>query len=85
MMILDEVTSALDPVAEARLNDALLKGNENKTVLFISHRLNSVQYADKVFLFEKGNLVENGTHTELLKANGIYAMLFHLQAQKYGE
>jgi ABC-type multidrug transport system, ATPase and permease components len=78
-LVLDEVTSALDPLAEAKLNGLLLDNTNDRTVIFISHRLNSSLYADMIYMLDSGSLAESGSHEELLKLNGKYAELYNLQ------
>lgn len=81
--VFDEPSSALDPIAEADLFDSILKYGENKTMLFISHRLSSVQNADWVFMLEEGTVIEEGTHDMLMNAGGTYADMYKKQAVNY--
>ncbi|MBR3809959.1 MAG: ABC transporter ATP-binding protein [Clostridia bacterium] len=81
--VLDEPSSALDPVAESKMYDALMEGTKGKTVIYISHRLSSATHSDKILVFNKGNLCEQGTHEELIAKNGEYAEMFTLQASGY--
>ena len=81
--IFDEPSSALDPIAEYELFDNILKSSVGKTMLFISHRLSSVQNADWVFMLENGTLKEQGTHRDLMAANGLYADMYKKQAVNY--
>lgn len=60
-----------------------MKENKNKTMIFISHRLSSVRNADKVFMLEQGELIEQGTHEELMKMKGSYADMYTKQAMNY--
>ncbi|WP_160690721.1 ABC transporter ATP-binding protein [Clostridium sp. C2-6-12] len=83
LIILDEPSSALDPIAEYQLNHSMLKATENKTVIFISHRLSTTRLADKIFMLENGRIVEAGSHEELLKLNGKYAEMWRVQAGQY--
>ena len=83
LMILDEPSSALDPDAEYALNQAIMKNVTDKTVIFISHRLSTTRNADCIYMFDDGQIVERGTHEELMAANGKYAYMFQLQAEKY--
>jgi ATP-binding cassette subfamily B protein len=83
--ILDEPSSALDPVAESKMYDALMEGTKGKTVIYISHRLSSATASDKILVFNKGELVEQGSHEELMAKNGEYAEMFTLQASGYKE
>ena len=81
--VFDEPSSALDPIAEYQLFDNILKACKENTLLFISHRLSSVQNADHVFLLEQGQVKEEGTHRELLDRNGLYADMYQKQAENY--
>lgn len=82
-VIMDEPSANLDPVAEYNLNKAMMEAAENKTVIFISHRLSTTRNADKIYVMENGTIVESGTHNELMNKNGKYAYMFNLQAEKY--
>ncbi|MEZ3421383.1 MAG: ABC transporter ATP-binding protein/permease [Eubacterium sp.] len=82
-VIMDEPSANLDPVAEYNLNKAMTEAAENKTVVFISHRLSTTRNADKIFVMENGEIVESGSHEELMAQNGKYAYMFNLQAEKY--
>ena len=81
--VFDEPSSALDPIAEYKLFDNILKACQENTLLFISHRLSSVQNADYVFLLEKGMVLEEGTHKSLMKKQGAYADMYNKQAENY--
>lgn len=81
--IFDEPSSALDPISEYQLFDNILKSSKGKTVLFISHRLSSVQNADWVFMLEDGCVKEEGTHRMLMKQQGTYADMYAKQAENY--
>lgn len=83
LIILDEPSSALDPNAEYELNKAITEYAKEKTVIFISHRLSTTRHADKIYMFGNGEIIESGTHEELIKLNGKYAYMFNLQAEKY--
>lgn len=83
--ILDEPSSALDPVAESKMYDALMEGTEGKTVFYISHRLSSATRSDRILVFAKGRLIESGTHDELMSLHGEYSEMFTLQASGYKE
>lgn len=83
LIIMDEPSSALDPVAEYELNRAILKYAADKTVIFISHRLSTTRMADRIYMFDSGVLSESGTHDQLMEQNGKYAEMFNLQAEKY--
>ncbi len=83
MKIFDEPSSALDPIAEYDLFRSILKEAKDHTMLFISHRLSSVKDCDRVFMLEKGTLIEEGTHRELMAAGGSYAKMYKTQAMNY--
>ncbi|MBR3836416.1 MAG: ABC transporter ATP-binding protein [Clostridia bacterium] len=83
--ILDEPSSALDPVAESKMYDSLMEGTKNKTVIYISHRLSSATRSDNILVFAGGKLIEQGNHEELMSLNGEYCRMFTLQASGYRE
>ena len=83
LVIMDEPSSALDPTAEYILNQSILHNTQNKTVIFISHRLSTTRIADKIYMFDTGRLIEEGNHSELLSMNGKYAEMFRMQSEKY--
>ena len=85
VIVLDEPTAALDPIAE---NELYLKYNEltaNKTSVYISHRLASTRFCDRIVYLENGEIVESGSHDELMKLGGKYAHMFELQSHYYKE
>ncbi|MCI8404024.1 MAG: ABC transporter ATP-binding protein [Clostridia bacterium] len=82
-VILDEPSSALDPISEYKLNQTMLTLSEHKTVIFISHRLSTTCMADRIIMLENGEIIEQGTHDELMSMNGKYAEMFNKQAEKY--
>ena len=83
VIILDEPSSALDPISEYKLNQNMMIAAEGKTVIMISHRLSTTKDADQIYYFENGEILEEGTHLDLMKRNGRYAKIFHLQAEAY--
>lgn len=83
LIILDEPSSALDPNAEYELNRAIAEYAQGRAVIFISHRLSTTRHADRIYMFDSGELVECGTHEELMALGGKYAYMFELQAQNY--
>jgi ATP-binding cassette subfamily B protein len=83
LMILDEPSSALDPIAEYQLNHAMLTATGDKTVVFISHRLSTTRTADRIIMLENGRIAEQGTHDELLALGGKYAQMWKVQAGAY--
>lgn len=85
VVILDEPSSALDPIAEYNMYCNMMEAAKGKTVFFISHRMSSARMADRILYLEHGRIVEQGSHEELIKKNGRYAEMFHLQAQNYQE
>lgn len=76
ILILDEATSAVDPGTERRISEALRRLSAGRTTITIAHRLSTAETADNVFVFEKGECVERGTHEELVKAGGVYTGLY---------
>ncbi|MDE7234596.1 MAG: ABC transporter ATP-binding protein/permease, partial [Ruminiclostridium sp.] len=83
IVILDEPSSALDPIAEYKMYQNMLSAAENETVIFISHRLSATRDADRIYMFENGTVIEQGSHAELMALNGKYAEMWKLQAQNY--
>ena len=81
--ILDEPSANLDPIAEYELNKTMLEAAEHKTVIFISHRLSTTVGADQIYVMADGEIIESGSHAELMEKNGTYAYMFNLQAEKY--
>lgn len=79
IMILDEATSALDTESERYVQEALEKMMENRTSLIIAHRLSTIQKADHIVVMEKGDIIEQGSHQELMERNGTYRKLVELQ------
>jgi ATP-binding cassette subfamily B protein len=83
LLILDEPTAALDPRAEYDIFQQFTELTKGKTTVLISHRFSTVRMADRILVMEKGELLEIGSHQELLRKNGRYAELFTLQAKGY--
>ncbi len=83
MVILDEPSSALDPISEYNVNQSMLEAAKDKTVVFISHRLSTTRNADRIIMLADGEIIEEGSHEELMKLNGKYAQMFNMQAEKY--
>ena len=83
ILIMDEPSSALDPIAEYELNKAMETAAKGKTVFYISHRLSTTRDADRIIMLERGRIIEEGTHRELLSRNGKYAEMWNAQAGKY--
>ena len=83
ILIMDEPSSALDPIAEYELNKAMESAAVGKTVFYISHRLSTTRDADRIIMLENGRIIEEGTHDSLIKMNGKYAEMWNAQAGKY--
>lgn len=83
--ILDEPSSALDPISEYEIFENMMKACEGKTVIFVSHRLSSATLADTVYMLENGEIIEQGSHQKLMEQKGKYAKMFDMQAEKYRE
>lgn len=85
IMILDEPTASLDPIAEARLYENFARMTSGKTTLLISHRLGITAHVDRILVFKDGEIIEDGNHRELMKLNKEYARLYRAQSQWYTE
>ncbi len=85
IIVLDEPTAALDPRAEHEIYQHFDKLVSEKTAVYISHRLSSTRFCDQIAVFHHGEIVEYGSHDELIKANGQYAELFQMQAKYYSQ
>ncbi len=85
LLVLDEPTSSLDPLAEAQLFTEFRAMLDGRSAILISHRFSTVQMADKIYVLERGRIVESGTHAALLAQAGRYAHLYHTQAHYYQE
>ncbi len=83
VMLMDEPSSALDPIAEYELNNAMHKMSEKRDVIYISHRLSTTRQADRIYVMENGSIVEEGTHSGLLKKDGIYSAMWNAQAASW--
>lgn len=83
IMILDEPTAALDPSAEFEIYQKFSEITEDKTAFYISHRLSSCRFCDEVLVFDKGEIIQRGSHDELVNQGGKYNELWHAQAQYY--
>ena len=82
ILILDEASSALDPITELKINEAIRNRQDTQTILIISHRLSTVLSADQIIVMENGTIIETGTHTDLLENKyGVYTRLFSREAE----
>jgi len=82
--VLDEATSNLDSESEVLIQDALKRVMTGRTSIVIAHRLSTILAADQILVINRGQIVERGTHTELLKLKGIYESLYHTQFNRQG-
>ena len=85
MIIMDEPTAALDALAEAEIYESFSSLVEGKTAIYISHRLASTKFCDKIALFDKDGVKEYGTHEELMEKQGLYYDMFVVQGKYYQE
>ena len=85
ILILDEPTAALDPLAESAMYETYTSFGKEKTSLFISHRLSSTRFCDRICFMKDGEIVEEGTHEELMALGGNYANMFEIQSKYYKE
>lgn len=82
---MDEPTAALDPIAEHEVYQAYRQLTEGKTAVFISHRLASTRFCDRILVMEEGEVRESGTHEELMALGGRYAEMFQVQSRYYAD
>ena len=83
LVVLDEPTAALDPLAEQAIYERFIQRSSGRTSLIISHRLSSVRTCDRILVLDNGTIVEDGDHETLLANDGLYAEFFRAQAQWY--
>jgi ATP-binding cassette subfamily B protein len=84
VIIMDEPSSSLDPLSEYDMYLQMFNMCRDKTLILISHRLYSTKMVDKIYYMESGSILECGSHEELMKQNGKYARMYHIQAEQYG-
>jgi len=82
---LDEPTAALDPIAESEVYEKFHEVTENKTAIYISHRLASTRFCDKILMLKDGRIIETGTHDELISQNGEYSYMYEIQSHYYNQ
>lgn len=85
LVILDEPTSALDPFAEKEINDDIIRMGNDKTIIIISHRLSTIVNVDKIYVMKEGQIIEQGTHNQLMNNKNVYYEMFTAQAELYNE
>lgn len=85
VLVLDEPTAALDPIAESEVYESYLEHSRGKTAIFISHRLASTRFSDRIILLEQGRILEEGTHEQLMERQGAYAKMYQVQSSYYEE
>lgn len=85
VIIMDEPSIALDPIAEYEMNLSIKELAKDKTIIMVSHRLSTIRMFDEIYVFAKGEIVEHGSHEELMELSGKYAEMFAKQASSYRE
>ncbi|OYO88942.1 hypothetical protein CG709_13720 [Lachnotalea glycerini] len=83
LLILDEPTSAIDPISELKIMETFKALCSNKTIIYITHRLATIKDCDNIFVIDAGNVVENGNHKNLMCVNGLYRKMFDTQKSWY--
>ena len=82
-MVLDEPTASVDAESEAKIFDSIESLSKEQTAILISHDFSTISECDKIFVLDKGALIEEGSHKELMKQKGLYAELYNLQAKRF--
>lgn len=82
IIVLDEATASLDSISEQKIMETIYQRIKNRTVIMVAHRLSTIRECDCIFVFEHGELVEQGTHNNLLKQNGKYSQMWRAQNEK---
>jgi len=85
ILVLDEATSSLDSESEALIQEALNRVMAERTSIVIAHRLSTILAADQILVIDRGQVLEKGTHTELLSQKGLYSQLYKTQFRKHGK
>jgi ABC-type multidrug transport system fused ATPase/permease subunit len=85
ILILDEITSSLDPISEHYLQKSIREVMRDKTVLIIAHHLDTLLHMDRILVFEKGKIVGDGPHQELIQTNALYQKLWQIQEESTGK
>ena len=85
IIVLDEPTAALDPIAEYEVYSGFNEMIGNKTAIYISHRLSSCRFCNDIAVFNDGNAIQRGSHLDLLKEDGLYSKMWNAQAQYYSD
>lgn len=84
LLILDEATSSIDPYTELLVQNALKKLLENRLAIIIAHRLSTIRLCDEIIVIDEGKAVEQGTHQELMKTDGLYSAFYRMQFREEG-
>ncbi|WP_369524184.1 ATP-binding cassette domain-containing protein [Ileibacterium valens] len=85
IILLDEPTAALDPKAESDIYESYEKLTDKKLAFYISHRLSSSKFCDRILVFQDGQIIEQGTHEDLMRDQTVYAELYNIQSKYYNE
>jgi ATP-binding cassette subfamily B protein len=83
ILVLDEATSSLDSMSEQYIQDSFEKLSDNRTTIVIAHRLSTIQKMDRILVMDRGEIIEDGSHSELLSKNGHYAELWNSQVNGF--